>query len=136
VVSIIGQDLSTFHKPYNALIKNQITPLLFNNTVNGKNVSLIIKKAQLHRALNVIHGEIFEISKKINLALFGHGLVGGTLIHQILQSVKQIEKRKNIKLNIFAIANSKTIVFDKNGIDEDWKSKLENEGEPYQIEEC
>ena len=36
VVSIVGQDLSTFHKPYNALIKNQIIPLLFNNTVSGK----------------------------------------------------------------------------------------------------
>ncbi len=135
VISIIGQDLSTFHKPYNALIKNQITPLLFNNTVNGKNVSLVIKKAQLHRALNVIHGEIFEISKKVNLALFGHGLVGGTLINQILESAKQIEKRKNIKLNIFAIANSKHIVFDKNGIDTDWGSKIKNEGQPYSIED-
>src|SRR5690606_4781741 len=32
VISIVGQDLSTFHKPYNSLIKNQIVPLLFNNT--------------------------------------------------------------------------------------------------------
>jgi hypothetical protein len=33
----IGQDLSTFHKPYTALIKNKIVPILFNNTVTGKN---------------------------------------------------------------------------------------------------
>ncbi len=44
VISIIGQDLSTFHKPYTALIKNKIVPILFNNTVTGKNVSLVVKK--------------------------------------------------------------------------------------------
>jgi len=72
VVSIVGQDLSTFHKPYNALIKNQIVPLLFNNTVSGKNVSLVLKKSDLNKALNVMHGQIFGISKKVNLAIFGN----------------------------------------------------------------
>jgi len=133
VISIIGQDLSTFHKPYNALIKNQIVPLLFNNTVTGKNVSLVVKKEQLYKALNVIHGEIFEIAKKINLAIFGHGLVGGTLIDQILQSSKEIEKRKKIALNIFAVANSKKVLLKKKGVNEHWNSELEDQGIPYSI---
>ncbi|SHI79272.1 bifunctional aspartate kinase/homoserine dehydrogenase I [Aquimarina spongiae] len=135
VISIIGQDLSTFHKPYNALIKNQVIPLLFNNTVSGKNVSLVVKKEQLHKALNVIHGEIFEISKKINIAIFGHGLVGGTLIDQILQSAKQIESRKHIKLNVFAVANSKKILLKRNGIDAGWKQEIKDSGEPYAIQD-
>ncbi len=135
VISIIGQDLSTFHKPYNALIKNQIVPLLFNNTVTGKNVSLVVKKEQLYKALNVIHGEIFEIAKKINLAIFGHGLVGGTLIDQVLQSSKGIEKRKKIALNIFAVANSKKVLFDKNGVGQNWKDQLESKGESYTIKD-
>ncbi|MBQ4818489.1 bifunctional aspartate kinase/homoserine dehydrogenase I [Aquimarina sp. MMG016] len=135
VISIIGQDLSTFHKPYNALIKNQVVPLLFNNTVSGKNVSLVVKKDQLNRALNVIHGEIFEISKKINIAIFGHGLVGGTLIDQVLNSVEQIEKRKKIKLNIFAVANSRKTLLNKNGIETDWKDKIGLEGISYSIED-
>ncbi len=135
VISIIGQDLSTFHKPYNALIKNQVVPLLFNNTATGKNVSLVVQREQLHRALNVIHGEIFEIAKKINIAIFGHGLVGGTLIDQILKSSQQIEKRKKIKLNIFAIANSRKVLFGKKGISTDWKSEIEKQGISYTIED-
>ncbi len=133
VISIIGQDLSTFHKPYNALIKNQVIPLLFNNTVSGKSVSLVVRKIQLHKALNVIHGEIFEISKKINIAIFGHGLVGSTLIDQILQSTEEIEKRKKIKLNIFAVANSRKVLLHKNGIDLNWKAELEKEGNVYTV---
>lgn len=84
VISIVGQELATFNKPYNALIRNQIVPVLFNNTVTGKNVSLVVERKHLHKALNVIHGEIFEISKKVNLVVFGHGTVGSTLINQVL----------------------------------------------------
>ncbi|MEW7277217.1 bifunctional aspartate kinase/homoserine dehydrogenase I [Aquimarina sp. 2201CG1-2-11] len=135
VISIIGQDLSTFHKPYNALIRNQVIPLLFNNTVTGKNVSLVVKKAQLHRALNVIHGEIFDIAKKINIVIFGHGLVGGTLIDQILQSAKGIEKRKNIDLTVFAVANSRKVILRKKGVDKNWKEQLEKEGGSYEVKD-
>ncbi|MBP0903062.1 bifunctional aspartate kinase/homoserine dehydrogenase I [Mariniflexile gromovii] len=124
VISIIGIELSSFHKPFNALIKNQITPLLFNNTVTGKNVSLVVKKDQLHKAMNVIHGEIFGISKKINIAIFGHGGVGSALINQILKSRDDIEKRKGINLNVFAIANSKKLLLNKRGADKNWKEAI------------
>lgn len=135
VISIIGQDLSTFHKPYTALIKNKIVPILFNNTVTGKNVSLVVKKSELNKALNVIHGEIFGVSKKINIAIFGHGLVGGTLINQILESASAIEKRKDIKLNVFAIANSKKLLLNKNGVTADWKNDIQNTGIDYTIKD-
>ncbi|RKS94451.1 aspartate kinase [Flavobacterium limicola] len=135
VISIIGQDLSTFHKPYTALIKNKIVPILFNNTVTGKNVSLVVKKSQLNKALNVIHGEIFGVSKKINIAIFGHGLVGGTLINQILESAATIEKRKDIKLNVFAIANSSNVLLNKNGVTPNWKNEIQNNGFSYTIDD-
>ncbi|XCF07172.1 bifunctional aspartate kinase/homoserine dehydrogenase I [Tamlana crocina] len=124
VISIVGIELSSFHKPFNALIKNQITPLLFNNTVTGKNVSLVVKKNQLHKAVNVIHGEVFGISKKINIAIFGHGGVGGALINQILKSKADIEKRKGINLNVFAIANSKQVLLNRNGAAKTWKEDI------------
>ncbi|MEP6804382.1 MAG: bifunctional aspartate kinase/homoserine dehydrogenase I [Flavobacterium sp.] len=133
VISIIGQDLSTFHKPYTALIKNKIVPILFNNTVTGKNVSLVVKKSELNKALNVIHGEIFGVSKKINIAIFGHGLVGGTLINQILESTAAIEKRKDIKLNVFAIANSKKLLLNKNGVSQNWRNDIQQDGLEYTI---
>lgn len=124
VISIVGQDLSTFHKPYNVLIKNSIVPILFNNTVTGKNVSLVVKQSDLHKAVNVIHGEIFGISKKVNIAVFGHGTVGGTLINQVLASAEAIEDRKNVKLNIFAVANSRKALLAEDGIGVSWETDL------------
>tara|TARA_R110002050_G_scaffold179118_3_gene312389 strand:- start:23328 stop:26711 length:3384 start_codon:yes stop_codon:yes gene_type:complete len=134
VISIVGQDLSSFHKPFNELIKNQIVPLLFNNTVTGKNVSLVVKRADLYKALNVMHGQVFGISKKVNIAIFGHGNVGGTLIDQILKSAKTIEDRKGIQLKVFAVANSKKVLLNKKGISKNWKANLNEKGVEYSLE--
>ncbi len=128
VISIVGQDLSEFHHPYNALIKNQIVPLLFNNTISGKNVSLVVQKVQLHKAVNVIHGQVFGIAKKINIAIFGKGLVGGTLINQIIENTESVLERRKIQLNIFAIANSTKVLLKENGATKNWESELTQNG--------
>ncbi|MDG1570920.1 bifunctional aspartate kinase/homoserine dehydrogenase I [Robiginitalea sp. M366] len=135
VISIVGQDLSTFHKPYNALIRNQVVPLLFNNAVTGKNVSLVVQKADMLKALNVIHGQIFGISKKVNLAIFGVGQVGGTLVDQLLASAESIERRQGIRLNIFALAGSRRLLLDRDGAGANWQNRLQDAPDGYQLQE-
>ncbi|MGC1514698.1 MAG: bifunctional aspartate kinase/homoserine dehydrogenase I [Maribacter sp.] len=135
VISIVGQDLSTFHKPFNALIKNQIVPLLFNNTVTGKNVSLVVRKSDLYKALNVMHGQIFGINKKINMVVFGHGNVGGTLIDQLLKSTKTIKERKQLDLRVFGIANSRKVLLNEKGITKNWRKNIQAKGKPYVVKD-
>ncbi|WP_299058493.1 bifunctional aspartate kinase/homoserine dehydrogenase I [uncultured Polaribacter sp.] len=129
VISIVGQDLSEFHNPFNALIKNQIVPLLFNNTITGRNVSLVVKKEQLFKAVNVIHGQVFGINKKINIAVFGKGLVGGTLIDQIIENTQSVLERRKLQLNVFAVANSKKVLLNKDGVSKNWKKNLLENGD-------
>ena len=135
VVSIVGQNLADFDKPYNALIRNQVIPLLINNSATGRNVSVVIHKKDLPKAVNVIHGEIFQISKRINLVIFGRGTVGGTLIEQIFQARADILKRRNINLQIVAIANSKEVVFNHKGISPADYTSFDTLKVPYQISE-
>ena len=125
-ISIIGQDLSKFHYSYQSLITNQIIPLLFNNSITGKNVSIIVKKHELNKAVNVIHGQVFGVSKKINIAIFGKGLVGGTLINQILENAASVLERRKIQLNVFAVASSKKVLLQKIGISKNWEQDLES----------
>jgi len=135
VISIIGQDLRTFQKPYTALIRNKITPILINNTVTGRNISLVVNQNDFKRALNVVHGEIFGVNKKINIAIFGHGTVGGTLINQIIKSANSIEEKKGLKLNIFAIANSTKVLLDTNGVDDNWQDLLKSSNHVSDVHE-
>ncbi|MGB1042186.1 MAG: alpha/beta fold hydrolase [Tenacibaculum sp.] len=66
----------------------------------------------------------FNNSQKINIAVFGKGLVGGTLINQILESTSSVLERRKIQLNIFAIANSKKVLLNKNGVSTTWENDL------------
>jgi len=128
VVSTLGKTLASFNSAYSALIRNNVEPILINNTVAGRNVCLVLENKDLHKAVNVIHGEIFGISKKINVAVFGVGLVGGTLVKQILENKTNILERKGIELNVFAVANSKKAILNSEGIRDTWKEDLETIG--------
>lgn len=134
VISIIGQKMSHFNQSYNALIKNHVEPLLISNTVSGANVSIVISKEDTSKALNIIHGELFENPKQIHLAIIGHGTVGRALINQILNSTHDIVNRKNTHIKIFAISNSKNLILDKKGIGKDWETQLQTSAVPANIE--
>ncbi|MEG1026958.1 MAG: bifunctional aspartate kinase/homoserine dehydrogenase I, partial [Flavobacterium sp.] len=67
---------------------------------------------------------IFGVNKTVNIAVVGKGTVGSVLIDQIVASKNQIAERKNIDLNIFAIANSHSVYFSTNGFNADWQDQF------------
>ncbi len=128
IVSVIGLNIQGFGQAINSLNRNNIEVLLINNNVNGINISIVVKSADVEKAVNVIHSQIFGVSKRINIAIFGKGRVGESLIWQLLKNTDQIEERKKIRLNIFAVAGSQKLLLSKNGISNTWKSDIENSG--------
>lgn len=74
-------------------------------------------------------GTLESNSKTINIAIFGKGNVGGTLIDQIISNKKDIYKRRKIELNIFSIADSTKIVVQKEGFEKNWRDVLHKQGE-------
>jgi len=71
--------------------------------------------------------------KQINLAIFGHGSVGSLLINQILASQVEISKRRSLEINIFAIANSSTLLLNDAGVDVNWNQTKNKKGVSYTI---
>lgn len=68
--------------------------------------------------------EVSESIKTINIAIFGKGLVGGTLINQLLESHQSVLRRKKLLLNIFSISDSKRVLLSKDGISKNWENDL------------
>ena len=126
VISIVGEELNGFATTFNRLVDHEIELLLINNTISGKNISIVVNESVVNKAVNVIHNEIFGISKRVNLAIFGKGTVGGSLIEQLLENQEQIERRKGIRLNIFAIAGQTQLLLNENGVTIEWKNELAN----------
>ena len=126
VITAVGLSLTDFSRPLTALVNNRITPLVMSNAVSGNSVSLVVKKSELIKAVNVIHSAIFGAIKRVHLVLFGHGVVGSALIEQILAAQASIRETKNIELKIIGIANSRQLLLDKDGIGSDWVSRINN----------
>lgn len=85
--------------------------------------------------LNDISVEEASAFKTINLAIFGHGLVGGTLVNQIIASANTIETKQAKRFNIFCVANSKHVLLDKNGISEGWEEAILTIDKKYTIQD-
>ena len=126
VVAIIGLNLLEFDRPYRALVRNRILPILLSNSVPENTLCLLVRDdEEREKALKVIHGELFERPKRIHLAVIGHGTVGGAFIGQIIQQRELLIAQKNIDLRIFAIADSRHLLLSPSGAEADWASELE-----------
>ena len=111
-----------------ALGSNGINILCIAQGSSDLNISLVIQKTSLKKALNVLHDTLFtQVPKTTNLFMIGTGLVGGELFNLIQQEKGNLEKKLNNRLKFIGIADSKKMMFDEKGIDiSNWKVLLDS----------
>ena len=126
LISIIGHGIEYFHRPFQSLVKNQIKPLLINNTLNGKNIGLVVHEQDIKKAVNVVHSQIFGENKVVNLAVIGKGTVGSVFLDQVIENAENLKSRKQIDLNIFALSGQDSILLNAEGLDKNWKESIAN----------
>lgn len=130
VIAVVAEDFR--HTPR---IAGQVVQALGSNGINilciaqgssELNISLVIQKIFLKKALNVLHDTLFtQVPKTTNLFLIGTGLVGGELLNLIYSEKENLEKKLNNRLKLIGAANSKKMLFDEKGIDlSNWKELL------------
>ncbi len=131
IVAVVGEDMR--HTPgisgrvFDALGKNGVNIIAIAQGSSELNISFVIKKEELPKALNVLHDSLFLAERKINnIFLVGTGLVGSALIKYIDNKKEFLRKEKGIEIRICGLANSKKMLFDMNGIEvNNWKQFLE-----------
>ncbi|WP_462250026.1 bifunctional aspartate kinase/homoserine dehydrogenase I [Ekhidna sp.] len=120
---------------FNVLGKNGISIKAISQGSSERNISAIIPKDDLNKALNVLH-ESFFLSEMIRLNLFiiGTGNVGKAFLDQLKGQFKYLKEHHHLNVKIIGIANSRKMAFQKDGIP---LSKWENhiaEGEMFSKE--
>lgn len=130
VVAIIGENMRNTPgiagTMFEALGKNGVNIRAIAQGSSEVNLSVVIDRVNLSKSLNTIH-EVFFLSdvKTLNVFLVGVGLIGGTLLKQIKSQQKYLLDAQMLKINIVALANSKKMLFNEDGIDLDnWKEQL------------
>ncbi len=133
-VSVLGFESREIPKILSELSRNNIFPLILNHVAAKNRVNLVVASSQDEKAKNIIEAELFSKPKTVHLAMIGHGKVGSELIGQVLRSAAEIRQRKKLDLRIVAVANSRKIVFSKEGFREDWNEQIAVAESPSNID--
>ena len=73
-----------------------------------RNISVVIAKRDVTKALNAVHERFFEKQLKlINLFITGVGTVGSKLLNILNQQKDYFEEELRLQLRVCAISNSK-----------------------------
>ncbi|MDP5229238.1 MAG: bifunctional aspartate kinase/homoserine dehydrogenase I [Cellulophaga sp.] len=133
IIALVGDNMKNHQglsgKMFSTLGKNNVNIRAIAQGASERNISAVIVKDDVKKALNTLHEEFFEENtKQLNLFVMGVGNVGNKFLNQIKQQKKYL--RENLKLNIrvIGISNSRTMAFDEDGISlKKWETVL-NEG--------
>lgn len=133
-VSIVGENMKytpgIAGKLFETLGRGGISVVACAQGASEVNISFVIKKQYLRKALNSIHDSFFLSEYKVlNLFIVGIGTVGGHLIEQIRQQQPKLMDQFSLKLNVVGIANGRKALFCREGIDlNNYREELDKKG--------
>lgn len=137
IIAVVGEDMrntpGVSGLVFNPLGKNGINIEAIAHGSSQLNISLVIHKKDLHKALIVLHQDLFKFSDRtINLFMVGPGSVGKELINLMIERRQYIKEKLGLNINTILLANSKKMIFNLKGIDlEKWSENLSLIGEKF-----
>lgn len=134
VVAVVGEKMrntpGVAGKLFESLGSNGINVTAIAQGSSELNISFVINKKDELKTLNLIHDSFFlSDNRRIHLFIAGVGLIGGTLIEQIIKQRQQLIDKYKIEIQVAGLSNSKRMIINAEGIElNDWKNKI-NESE-------
>jgi len=133
-VAIVGENMKRTPgiagRLFGTLGRSGISVIACAQGASETNISFVIDKNYLRKALNSIHDSFFLSEYQVlNIFVIGIGTVGGHLLDQINRQQKTLIEQNGLKLNVVGIADIDNMYFERNGINLDnYMSTLRDEG--------
>ena len=130
IIAVVGDNMKSHQgisgKMFSSLGKNNVNIRAIAQGASEKNISAIIANKDIKKALNTLHDAFFEDHiKQLNLFIVGVGNVGSKLLNQIKNQQEYLKEKLHLDLRVIAVANSKKMYFNDDGIDiNNWKKGL------------
>ena len=130
IIALVGDNMKSHQglsgKMFSALGKNNVNIRAIAQGASERNISTVIKKDDVKKALNILHEAFFEENiKQLNLFVMGVGNVGAKFLNQVLQQAEYLKNNLKLNIRVIGISNSRTMVFNEDGIDlQDWEKSL------------
>lgn len=139
VLAIVGENMKrttgVSGKLFRALGRNGVNVRAIAQGSSEYNISVIIAKKDLAKALNTVHDAFFaELTKTLNVFVVGLGNIGKTLLAQIENQYEFLLEQNNIDIKLVGLANTKKMRIDEVGIDiGSWEGELNEKGRPSDL---
>ncbi len=117
-------------KLFSVLGKNGVNIVAVAQGSSEINISVVITKNNLSKALNAIHNVFFQSEARIlNLFMVGTGLIGSALLKQVAAQYEHLRTEKILKICLVGVSNTKKMLLDPKGISlDDWHERLLADG--------
>ncbi len=121
IIALVGDQMKSHQglsgKMFSTLGKNNVNIRAIAQGASERNISAVIQKVDVKKALNTLHEAFFEENiKQLNLFVMGVGNVGSKFLNQIEKQSNYLKKNLKLNIRVIGISNSRTMVFDENGI--------------------
>ena len=139
IIAVIGENMRNqpgiSGRLFQSLGKNGISVVATAQGSSELNISVVIKKEDLNKALNSIHQSFFLSDvKTLNVFLVGIGLIGSTLIKQLEKQKQYLRKSHSLEIIIAGICNSKKMLFNEDGISaQRYQDQMDSKGEKMTV---
>jgi aspartokinase/homoserine dehydrogenase 1 len=130
-IAVVGEKMKDHQgisgKLFSSLGANNINIRAIAQGASERNISIIIDKKNVTKAINTLHESFFEAQiKELNLFVTGVGNVGSKLLEQIEKQTEYLIENLRLKIRVIAVSNSKKMILGEDALDlTHWKSKLE-----------
>lgn len=139
IIALVGDNMKNHPgisgKMFGALGRNGVNVRAIAQGSSERNISAVISRKDVKKAINVLHEEFFETTyKQIHLFVVGVGNVGSKLLAQLQQQQAYLQEHLRLQIKVVGIANSQKMYFNDEGLDLlTWKDKIQH-GEPMDID--
>ncbi|MBK8723989.1 MAG: bifunctional aspartate kinase/homoserine dehydrogenase I [Saprospiraceae bacterium] len=132
IIAVVGENMryqpGIAGKLFHSLGINGINIVAIAQGSSELNISVVIPSKNEQKALNAIHESFFlSDTKSIHVYIVGTGLIGNTLLTQLLKQRNYLKEKLALNIKIIGLANSRKMGFDLEGIDlENWQSFIDS----------
>jgi len=133
VVAIVGENMKRTPgmsgKLFSALGRNGVNVRAIAQGSSEYNISVIISKTDLSKAVNAIHDAFYaDLKKTLHIFCLGTGNIGKTLFKQLQDQMPFLADNNDLQVKVMGVSNTRKMYLDPRGIDlNTWEEDLNSQ---------
>lgn len=139
IVSLVGDGMRQYRgvaaKFFASLAQARVNVVAIAQDSSERSISAVVEQVSCKNAVKVCHENFFSQLSSIDVFVVGCGVVGSELLQQIQRQQSFLQSRQ-VKLTVYGVANSSTLLLDAKGVDlQYWQQNLAEAKQQFSLAE-